>query len=103
MAPASAVSLEHWLVHGAVIRGRRMTHRQEPPPARPAQLPLPWRILCFIGRMIRSLFVVMGVLAALAVVGYVEFESIVEAIDTRYAAQIDRWLGTDKAAIARLD
>ena len=80
-----------------------MTHQLEPRKPRSALLLLPWRIVCFVGRTLRSLFVVMGVLAALAVVGYAEFESIVEAIDTRYAARIDGWLGTDKAAIARLD
>jgi len=80
-----------------------MTHQVEPRKPRSALWLLPWRIACFVGRTIRALFVVMGVLAALAVVGYVEFESIVEAIDARYAGRIDAWLGTDKAAIARLD
>jgi membrane peptidoglycan carboxypeptidase len=80
-----------------------MTHQVEPRKPRSALLLLPWRLVCFVGRTIRSLFVVMGVLAALAVVGYVEFESIVEAIDARYAGRIDAWLGTDKAGIARLD
>ena len=75
-----------------------MTHQVEPRKPRSALLLLPWRIVCFVGRTIRGLFVVMGVLAALAVVGYVEFESIVEAIDARYAGRIDAWLGTDKTA-----
>jgi membrane peptidoglycan carboxypeptidase len=68
-----------------------------------ALLMLPWRIACFAGRIVRSLFVVIGVLAALAVVGYVEFEAIVEAIDSRYGERIDAYLGTNRAAIARLD
>ena len=66
-------------------------------------LMLPWRIVCFAGRIVRSLFVVIGVLAAVAVVGYVEFEAIVEAIDSRYGERIDAYLGTNRAAIARLD
>ena len=65
-------------------------------------LMLPWRIVCFAGRIVRRLFVVIGVLAALAVVGYVEFEAIVEAIDSRYGERIDAYLGIDRAAIARL-
>jgi membrane peptidoglycan carboxypeptidase len=64
---------------------------------------MPWRIACFLGRLIRRFFVVVGVLAALAVAGYVQFEAIVEAVDSRYAAEIDAYLGTDRRAIARLD
>ena len=79
-----------------------MTHQVEPRKPRSALLLLPWRIVCFVGRTIRGLFVVMGVLAALAVVGYVEFESIVEAIDARYAGEIDALArhgqGGDRAA-----
>src|SRR6266550_2920954 len=56
----------------------------------------------FCGRIVRRLFVALGVLAVLIVVGYVEFESIVEAIDSRYSAKIDGYLGIDKDAIARL-
>ena len=48
-------------------------------------LTLPWQVLRFFGRIVRRFFVVVGVLAALAVVGYVEFESIVETIDSRYS------------------
>ena len=65
-------------------------------------LTLPWRVLRFFGRLLRRFFVTVGVLAALAVAGYVEFESIVEAIDARYADRIDGWLGIDETAIARL-
>ena len=62
----------------------------------------PWQILRFFGRLIRRFFVAVGVVAALAVVGYVECESIIEAIDSRYSDQIDAYLGIDKRAISRL-
>ena len=65
-------------------------------------LMLPWQLVCFVGRIIRRFFVAVGVLVALAVVGYVEFESIVEAIDSRYSSRIDAYLGIDGKAIARL-
>ena len=65
-------------------------------------LALPGRALRFVGRIVRRFFVAVGVVAALAVVGYVEFESIVEAVDARYADRIDAWLGLDRSAIARL-
>jgi penicillin-binding protein 1A len=80
-----------------------MTQQSEGTGGRHALLMLPWRIVCFAGRIVRSLFVVIGVLAALAVVGYVEFEAIVEAVDSRYGERIDAYLGTDRASIARLD
>jgi membrane peptidoglycan carboxypeptidase len=44
----------------------------------------------------------VGVVAALAILGYVQFESIVETIDARYSDEIDAYLGTDRNAIARL-
>jgi len=65
-------------------------------------LALPGRALRFVGRIVRRFFVAVGVVAALAVVGYVEFESIVEAIDSRYADRIDTWLDLDRTTIARL-
>src|SRR5436190_2180997 len=65
-------------------------------------LTLPWALLRFFGRIVRGFFVAVGVLVALAVVGYVEFESIVETIDARYSAQIDAYLGIDKTTISRL-
>ena len=76
------------------IDGTRQTAR--------ALLTLPWWLLRFVGRTVRALFVVVGILAALAVAGYVEFEAIVEAIDARYSARIDAWLGIDGDTIARL-
>jgi membrane peptidoglycan carboxypeptidase len=65
-------------------------------------LTLPWRVACFLGRIVRHCFVALGVLVALAIVGYGEFESIVEVIDSHYSRQIDDYLGIDKDAIARL-
>jgi membrane peptidoglycan carboxypeptidase len=67
---------------------------------------LPWRVLRFAGRILRRFFVTVGVAVALAVAlavaGYVHFESIVEAIDARYADRIDAYLGIERKAIARL-
>src|SRR6516165_3190740 len=65
-------------------------------------LTLPWALVRWLGRLVRRFFVAIGVLAALAVLGYVEFESIVEAIDSRYWREIDARLGIDKNAISRL-
>ena len=44
-----------------------MTQPPHPDNVRHTLLMLPWRIVCFIGRLIRSLFVIVGVVAALAV------------------------------------
>ena len=63
---------------------------------------LPWQVLRFFGRIVARFFIIVGVLAALAVVGFIKFEAIVETIDARYASDIDDYLGIDKAAIARL-
>jgi hypothetical protein len=63
---------------------------------------LPWRFVRFLGRIARRFFVAVGVLVALGILGYVEFESIVETIDSRYSRQIDAYLGIDKNAISRL-
>ena len=38
----------------------------------------------------------------LAVFGYVQFESIIAAIDSRYSREIDAYLGTDGNGIERL-
>ena len=65
-------------------------------------LMMPWAVLRFFGRIIRRFFVAVGVLTAIAVLGYVEFESIIETIDSRYSHQIDAYLGTDRNAVARL-
>jgi penicillin-binding protein 2D len=63
---------------------------------------LAWAVVRFFGRLVRRFFVAIGVVVVAAVVVYVEFESIVEALDARYAAQIDDHLGIDAYAIARL-
>src|SRR6266542_4021692 len=65
-------------------------------------LTLPWAVLRFFGRIIRRFFVAVGVLVALTVLGYVELESIIETIDSRYSHEIDAYLGIDRNAIARL-
>jgi membrane peptidoglycan carboxypeptidase len=65
-------------------------------------LTLPWALVRFLGRLIRRFFVTLGVIAALAVLGYVGFESIVETIDSRHSEWIDAQLGIDKNAISRL-
>jgi membrane peptidoglycan carboxypeptidase len=66
----------------------------------------PWALLCFASRIVRHVFLTLGgavaVLAALAIFGYAEFESIIEAIDARYWREIDAKLGIEKTAIARL-
>jgi membrane peptidoglycan carboxypeptidase len=63
---------------------------------------LPWRFVRFLGRIARRFFVAVGVLVALGILGYVEFESIVETIDSHYSRQIDAYLGINKNAISRL-
>jgi membrane peptidoglycan carboxypeptidase len=67
-----------------------------------AVLTLLWRVVRFLGRIVRRFFVALGVLVALIIVGYVEFESIIEIIDSHYSREIDAHLGIDKNAIARL-
>ena len=65
-------------------------------------LTLPWALARWLGRLVRRFFVAIGVLVALAVLGYVYFEEIVEAIDSRYWREIDARLGIDKESIPRL-
>jgi len=65
-------------------------------------LTLPWALVRWLGRLVRRFFVAIGVLVALAVLGYVYFEEIIEAIDSRYSREIDARLGIDKDAISRL-
>ena len=65
-------------------------------------LGLPWRAVRWGGRIVRRFFVALGVLAVLTVVGYVQFEEIVEAIDSRYADEIDAYLRIDRNTIERL-
>ncbi|MEO9161229.1 MAG: transglycosylase domain-containing protein [Casimicrobiaceae bacterium] len=63
---------------------------------------LPWALVRLLGRVMQRFLVAVGVLAALAVLGYVEFESIVETLDSRYSSQIDAYLGIDRNTISRL-
>jgi membrane peptidoglycan carboxypeptidase len=65
-------------------------------------LRLPWAIVRFLGRLVRGFLLALGVLAALAILGYVGFEYIVETVDSRYSKQIDAHLGIDKKTISRL-
>src|SRR5947208_13235863 len=65
-------------------------------------LTLPWALARWWGRLVRRFFVAIGVLVAVAVLGYVELESIIEAIDSRYWREIDARLDIDKNAISRL-
>ena len=70
-------------------------------------------VVAFVGRLIRRLvfavtiavrgaLVAVGVVVGVAILGYIEFESIVEFVDSRYSDEIDAYLGIDKSAIARL-
>ena len=65
-------------------------------------LKVPWGVPGLFGGVIRWFFVAVGVLAALAILGYVEFESIIRMIDDRYANDIDTHLRIDREAIGRL-
>jgi membrane peptidoglycan carboxypeptidase len=56
----------------------------------------------FVGWIIKCFLIALGVLAVFGILGYVGFEFVVEAIDSRYSPQIDAHLGTDKNAISRL-
>jgi hypothetical protein len=65
-------------------------------------LTLPWAVVRFFGRLTRSFFVVLGVIVALLVLGYVGLEEIIETADSRYSEEIDDYLGIDRSTIARL-
>ena len=65
-------------------------------------LALPWTLLRLLGRTIKGLLIALGVLVVVACVGYLGFESIVEALDSRYSERIDAYLGIDGDAISRL-
>ena len=54
-----------------------------------ALLRLPWLLLRLLNRTIAALLIALGVVVVVACAGYFEFESIVEAIDSRYADRID--------------
>src|SRR5215471_1847932 len=74
---------------------------------------LPRRVAAFVGRLIRRLLiaamiamrgvlVAVGVVVGVAILGYIEFESIAEFVDSRYSDEIDAHLGIEKSTIARL-
>ncbi|MEO8754886.1 MAG: transglycosylase domain-containing protein, partial [Casimicrobiaceae bacterium] len=65
-------------------------------------LALAWHVVRFFGRIARRFFVVIGVVVVSAAAGYIWFEEIAEEVDARYAAEVDRHLGIDALAIARL-
>ena len=65
-------------------------------------LALPGTLLRLLGRIIKALLIALGVLVVLSWVGYLGFESIVEALDSRYSDRIDTYLGIDGDAISRL-
>ena len=65
-------------------------------------LTLPWAVLRFIWRVVRRVFIFLGVLVVLGFLGYFGFEYIVETIDSRYSQQVDAHLGIDRASISRL-
>jgi len=69
-------------------------------------LTLPWTLVRYLARVIKRLFLALGlglgVVVALAILGYAGFESVVEAVDSRYPQEVDARLGTDKNTISRL-
>ena len=66
----------------------------------------PWALVRFAGRVLRRFLLTVGVVVVLvtaaAIYGYVEFESIVAVLDAKYSREIDARLGIDRSAIARL-
>ncbi len=65
-------------------------------------LAVPLAILRFVWRIVRRIFISIGVLVVLGFLGYFGFEYIIETIDSRYPKQIDTRLGIDKSSISRL-
>jgi membrane peptidoglycan carboxypeptidase len=68
-----------------------------------ALLLVPLVCMRWLGRLVRYCMVGIGVLVVLGVVAYVELESIVEFVDSRYGEEIDDYLDTDARSIARLN
>jgi membrane peptidoglycan carboxypeptidase len=60
------------------------------------------RLLVTVMVAVRGALVAIGVVVGVAILGYVEFESIVEFVDSRYSDEIDAYLGVDRSAIVRL-
>ena len=65
-------------------------------------LTLPWTLLRAAGKALKWLLIVLGAIVVVGAVGYIGFESIVEAVDSRYSQEIDAHLGIDKNTISRL-
>src|SRR5512140_1774820 len=65
-------------------------------------LTLPWTLLRLLGRTIKGFLIVLGIVVVAGILAYVGFESVVEALDSRYSEWIDARLGIDKNAISRL-
>ena len=66
-----------------------------------ALVDLPWAFARLVGRVVRRCLVAVGVLVVLAVIAYVELETIVEFVDTHYAREIDDYLGIDATHASR--
>jgi len=49
-----------------------------------AVLTLPWTLLRIVGRLIKGFLIALGALVVVGALGYFGFESIVEALDSRY-------------------
>jgi membrane peptidoglycan carboxypeptidase len=65
-------------------------------------LTLPWMLLRAVVGVIKGFLIILGAVVVLGALGYFGFESIVEALDSRYSERIDAYLGIDKRATARL-
>jgi membrane peptidoglycan carboxypeptidase len=63
---------------------------------------LPRAIVRFAARHLRCLLLATACLIVVVVLGYAGFESIIEMLDSRYAAEFDVQLGIDRNAISRL-
>ena len=59
-------------------------------------------LLRAFGRFTGRLFIALALIAAPAVLGYTQLESIIETIDSHYSRQIDAYLGIDRDSIIRL-
>lgn len=79
-----------------------MTTKRDHADATPALASLPRRILRFTGNVVAHLAGTLTLVAALGVLGFIGFETVVEAVDGAFPGAIDARLGTDHRAIARL-
>ena len=79
-----------------------MTESDDRRSLRRVVLALPWTLLRIVGRVIKGFLIVLGALVLVGALAYFGFESVVEALDSRYSQRIDTYLGIDKAAISRL-